>query len=157
MFLVVLFIFWRQDRNNRSAANRGMFQFNDGLRDRWVDPISVQMAFENHPEYVADLHPKMVANGNKEATMIVVDAIKKAFGVVDYQDPKRPGLTIAEMLGLWTAFYTWVDLQKKSMQYERIYAESLEQTLNESGEKTTNSTSDSGSTEIELSPSNPSA
>lgn len=154
-FLAVIFWFWRISVKTSAASRRGMFGFNDGKHERWVDPISVMLAFENHPQYRADIHPNLVSQGNKEAISVLVDAVKHAFNVVDYSSPKLPGLTINEMIGLWQAFYDWVDMQKKSMQCDRIFAESTESTSRKYENQTTNCTSDSGLTDGEVLQSNP--
>jgi hypothetical protein len=86
----------------------------------------------------------------------MLDAIRQAFGVTDYESPKKPGLTVNEMFSLFRAFYEWVDLQKKSIQFERTYAEYTAPTSSSSGEKTTNSMSDCGSTDIADSQNSPS-
>ena len=155
-FLVILVFFYWKAREEKHAANRGMFGFNDGKFDRWVDPISVMMSFESHKEFRADIHPKQAMLGNKQAIDTMLDAIRQAFGVTDYESPKKPGLTVNEMFSLFRAFYEWVDLQKKSIQFERTYAEYTVPTSSSSGEKTTNSMSDCGSTDIADSQNNPS-
>jgi hypothetical protein len=131
MLLVVLARIKRQHIEGSKAKYRGMYGFNDGINERWVDPIQVMMAFESHPEYRPDIHGRL--------------AMQKAFGVVDYTGPKLPGLTVNEMLKLWLAFYEWVDFQKKSMQFEQTYAEYTERTSKQSEQETTNSMSGSGS------------
>lgn len=147
MLLIALARIKRQHIESRKAEHRGMYGFNDGINERWVDPIQVMLAFESHPEYRPDIHGKLAMQGKKEAVAVVIDAIKKAFGVVEYTSPKLPGLTVNEMLKLWLAFYEWVDFQKKSMQFERIYAEYTAQTSKQSEQETTNSMSGSGSIE----------
>jgi hypothetical protein len=145
MLLVVLARIKRQHIEGSKAKYRGMYGFNDGINERWVDPIQVMMAFESHPEYRPDIHGRLAMQGKKEAVEVLIDAIKKAFGVVEYTSPKLPGLTVNEMLKLWLAFYEWVDFQKKSMQFEQTYAEYTERTSKQSEQETTNSMSGSGS------------
>lgn len=148
IFLGVLVYFYRKSKEEKHASNRGMFGFNDGKFDRWVDPISVMMSFESHKEFRADIHPRQAMLGNKQAIDTMLDAIREAFEVVDYESPKKPGLTVNEMFSLFRAFYDWVDLQKKSIQFERTYAEYTAPMSSNSVTKTTNSTSDSGSIDI---------
>jgi hypothetical protein len=156
IFLAVLAFFYRKSMKEKHASNRGMFGFNDGKFDRWVDPISVMMSFEAHKEFRADIHPRQAMLGNKQAIETMLDAIRKAFAVVDYESPMKPGLTVNEMFSLFRAFYEWVDVQKKSIQLERTYVEYTEQMSRASAKETTNYTSDSGSTDIADSQNNPS-
>lgn len=151
MFLAVLWWFYRKDKKSKTLDRRGMFCFNDGKSERWVDPIQVMMAFERHPEYRADIHGKLALEGRQEAVAILIDAVKRAFLVQEYTSPSLPGLTISEMIDLWYSFYGWVDLQKKSMQFEQTFAEYTAQTQKESGKPTTSSMSGSGSTGTEQS------
>lgn len=147
MLLVVIGRIKRQHLEDRKAKFRGMFGFNDGINERWVDPITVMMSFESHPEYRPDIHGRLALQGEKKALGILIDAIKKAFGVVEYTSPKLPGLTVNEMLALWISFYEYVDSQKKSMQFEQTYAEYTARTSKQSDSETTNSMSGSGSIE----------
>jgi hypothetical protein len=153
LFLLVLWWFYRRDKKSKTLDRRGMFCFNDGKADRWVDPIQVMMAFERHPEYRADIHGKLALEGRKDAIDILIDAVKKAFLVQEYTSPNLPGLTISEMIDLWYSFYAWVDLQKKSMQFEQTFAEFTAQTQKRSEKPTTNSMSGFGSTETGQLPS----
>lgn len=131
-------------------GRRGLYCFNDGINDRMVDPIEVLMALVAHPEYLINLHPRMVANGNAEAIRITIDAIKSAFKVLPYESPDLPGLTNREMLGLLSSFYRYIDLQKKSTNRSPISARSTDATSKISEENATPSTLDSGS--IDLAP-----
>lgn len=113
----VIVVFYLRDRSRTIAqlpANRGLFRFNDGLNIRHVDPIEVMMSLDAHKEYSPEIHAKQARIGNTSAIRIQCDAIKQAFGVVDYSSPKQPGLTVHEMTRLLYAFWEYVDLQKKS-------------------------------------------
>lgn len=145
-FAVVLF--YLRDRSRTIAqlpTNRGLFRFNDGLVIRHVDPIEVMMALEDHKEYSPEIHAKQARIGNVSAIRIQCDAIKKAFGVVDYSDPKHPGLTVPEMTRLLYAFWEYVDLQKKSTSLSLTSAESMDAMSIESEPTTTNVSLPSGS------------
>lgn len=98
----------------RSARYRGLFQFSDGVNLRAVDPISVIEAMEAHEQYRFDIHPQQVAEGDKEAIGITVDAVRKAFAVPAFTKVGVPGLTNNECLQLLNAFSLWVAAQKKS-------------------------------------------
>ena len=116
-FLVVLlFVRDRLRSTPQSPENRGLFRFNDGLIVRYVDPIEVMMVFEREKEYSPEIHAKLARNGHANSIRIQCDAIKNAFGVVDYSGPKQPGLTVSEMTRLLYAFWSYVDLQKKKYQ-----------------------------------------
>lgn len=129
----------------QAPSNRGMFRFNDGLTIRHVDPIEVILSLDGHPEYNASIHAKQASMGNKEAIRIQCDAIKNAFGVVDFTTGDKPGLTVTEMTRLLCAFWEYVDLQKKSTEPIPIFVESTDATSTESVSPATNDLLPSGS------------
>lgn len=155
LFVVVFAFLVVRARKEQKQRDRGMFFFHDGKSRRAVDPISVMMAFEAHAEYNSEIHPRLVQAGNQNAILITLDAIKKAFAVVEFTEQGKPGLTVNEMLELWMAFYLWADAQKKNIEFSPTSVVSTEPTSAESSEKITNSTSDFGSIETAESPNNP--
>ncbi len=148
-FLVVVLLF--RDRSRavlQSPANRGLFRFNDGLNVRYVDPIDVMMSLDQEREYSPEIDAKRARDGHANSIRIQCEAIKRAFGVVDYSGPKQPGLTVSEMTRLLYAFWAYVDLQKKSTNRSSISAESTDATSIESERPNTNDTSPSGCSAI---------
>ena len=145
-FLVVLlYVRDRQRLVSQLPSNRGLFRFNDGLIVRYVDPIDVMMSFEQEKEYSPEIHSKLARNGHAESIRIQCDAIKRAFGVVEYSEPKQPGLTVSEMTGLLYAFWSYVDLQKKSINPSQTSAVSTDAISIDSDVPTTNDSLPSGS------------
>lgn len=145
-FLVVLL--YVRDRRRLVAqlpSNRGLFRFNDGMLVRHVDPIDVMMSLEQEKEYSPEIHSKLARNGHAESIRIQCEAIKRAFGVVDYSGPRQPGLTVSEMTRLLYAFWSFVDLQKKSTSHLLISAESTDVISIDSEPQTTSDSSPSGS------------
>ena len=147
--LVVVLLF--RDRNRtvlQSPANRGLFRFNDGLNIRYVDPIDVMMSLDREKEYSPEIDAKRARDGHANSIRLQCEAIKRAFGVVDYSGPKQPGLTVSEMTRLLYAFWSYVDLQKKSTNRSSISVESTDATSSESERSITNDISPSGCSEI---------
>jgi hypothetical protein len=125
MFGIVLFARSRViAKLGHSHPSRGLFSFSDGHRIRSVDPIAVLNAMEAHPQYRFDLHPARVADGEKEAMDITVDAVRKAFGIPAFTAPGRPGLTHTECLRLLNAFRVHIATQKKSTESTATYSPS---------------------------------
>lgn len=145
LIVVGIAITWKRKLpNNRS----GLFRFNDGLKNRSIDPIATLLALEGHKELLPYRHPEQARNGNKEAIRICTDAIKDSFGVVAFSDPKLPGLTVAEMLDLLNVFLYYCEIQKKSTNTsETLQAFTEGSTSSESTEPITVSSSVSGSIE----------
>jgi hypothetical protein len=109
---------WLDSRIEIKAANRGLYLFHDGKQMRAVDPISVLTALEDHDKFRFDVHPQRVQEGDREATSILVDAVRKAFGVPVYSSPKTAGLIERECIELYWHFCHWLQLQKKSSRSE---------------------------------------
>lgn len=154
LICTVIAIVYRLKRRNRpvvqlNPGRRGMFCFNDGLHDREVDPIDVYLSLKRHPTFDLAHHPLQVQIGVASAYEPMLDAIKQAFGVVDYKAPDQPGLTKREMLELFDAFSGYTRLQKKSTQPSPTNAQSTAATSRESSEPTTKLTSGSGSIDLE--------
>ncbi len=150
-FLVVLLIV--RDRNRtvlQSPSNRGLFRFNDGLNIQHVDPIDVIISLDQEKEYSPEIHAKLARKGHAVSIRIQCDAIKRAFGVVEYSSPKQPGLTISEMTSLLYSFWSYVDLQKKSTSPSLICVESTDATSIGSEKAITNDSLLSGSSEVEV-------
>lgn len=105
---------WLDTRIETKAANRGLYLFHDGKQMRAVDPISVLTALEDHDKFRFDVHPKNVQEGDREATAILVDAVRKSFDVPEYRNPKLAGLTESECVQLYWHFCCWVNSQKKN-------------------------------------------
>ena len=147
---VLLFVRDRLRSTPQSPENRGLFRFNDGLIVRYVDPIEVMMVFEREKEYSPEIHAKLARNGHANSIRIQCDAIKNAFGVVDYSGPKQPGLTVSEMTRLLYAFWSYVDLQKKSTSRLLTSVESTDVISAESEKTTTNNSLPYGSPEPEV-------
>ena len=70
------------------------------------------IAIFTHEHYRIEIHAKQALDGDAVALCLQCDAIKKAFGVVEYSNPNRPGLTIAEMTYLLCAFMQFVEENK---------------------------------------------
>lgn len=98
----------------RSAKYRSLFQFSDGVNIRAVDPIVVIEAMEAHEQYRFDVHPQRVAEGEKEAIAVTIDAVRRAFAIPAFSKVGVPGLTNNECLQLLNAFTLWIAAQKKS-------------------------------------------
>lgn len=114
LVLVSLARVFIESRQKRSAASRGLFEFSNGVQMVAVDPIEVITAMEEHDRFRFDVHPKLLEDGDKEAVAVTVDAVRFAFGVPAYINPKMPGLTNKECIALYDAFCIWLAHQKKS-------------------------------------------
>lgn len=136
---------WRARR--KSSQYRGLFRFSDGVRVRAVDPIAILIALEAHKSFRFDLHPLRAQEGEPEALEIIADAVRQAFDVPAYSQPKHPGLTIRECYDLFRSFIFYADAQKKNIKPTPISAESTGPTSNGFDAPTTNDSLDSGSTE----------
>ena len=138
------------------STNRGLFRFSDGVKVRSIDPIAVLLDMEAHDKYRFDIHPQLVLDGDKEAQVITVDAVRGAFRVGPFIEPGKPGLSFEECLKLWNSFCWFVDNQKKNSEQPRTWPPSTEPISNESGIPTTSVMWDSGLTEGEQAQSLPS-
>lgn len=140
--------------SRRRRSRDGLFRFHDGAREREVDPIAVLMALEAHPKFRLDLDPRRaLEDGDRDAMALMADAVRQAFGVPEFTQPGRSGLTVFECVELLAVFIAYIDLQKKSTSRPPTSPPHTESTSTASGEKTTLNTSDSGSTGVEPSPS----
>jgi hypothetical protein len=112
---------------------------------RRIDPLEAMLRITSHPTYNADLHPKLLDQGDVEATRITCQAVKDVFGVADYDPAKNTGLTVAEQLALLGAFSLYIDGLKKSIEPTPTSAGSTEgPTSPESNDAITSVTSASG-------------
>lgn len=94
------------------ATPREIYEFWDGRRWRRVDPLVVCRALQSHERFNPERHPDLVDEGDEEATVITVGAVRDVFGLPVY-DGKR-GLTESECLSLLADFWHWCgDLKKK--------------------------------------------
>jgi len=96
-----------------------IFEYWDGRRYRYADPIAVHLNLQEDPEYEAKRHLAEIDAGVPEATRIACRAVQRAFGVQAYDEQKKVGLTVGEQLGLLLVFYDWIDQQKKSTERSR--------------------------------------
>jgi hypothetical protein len=137
----------------KQSVQRGMFRFSDGVTIRSVDPIAVLIGLEAHKEFRFDLHPKRAEEGETDAYRVIASAVREAFGVPEYTEPGKPGLTVIECYQLFRAFVLYADSQKKSINLSLMSQLSTESISRESEVRTTNNSSVSGSIASEPSPS----
>lgn len=128
---------------------RFIFQFWDGRRYRYADPIAVHLALQEDPEFEFRRHMLDIDQGVPEATHIACRAVQRAFGVEAYDEAKRTGLLVGEQLGLLLAFYRWIEVQKKSTEPSVTSASNTGSTDSPSNDATTSATADSTSTSID--------
>ena len=130
---------------------RQIFQYSDGQRDRYADPIAALMTLERHQTYRRDIHPKMVAEqGDTEATEILCQAVCDAFGVTPFDPDQMTGLTISELMSLHGRFFTYIERLKKNTAISATSQDSsMGSTSSDSNRATTNGTAPSGSTKSE--------
>lgn len=144
--VVVARVFVAYRQRQQPDSRRGLFLYSDGKNTRSIDPIAAILGLESDPKFRFDRHPKLAAEGDKEAIAIVAAAVRSVFGIPEYTAPGKPGLTVVECYRLLQAFALYVDLQKKSTSPLPTFALSTDATPQSSSEPTTNDSSLSGST-----------
>jgi hypothetical protein len=102
---------WWRDWNQR---HRLLFRYHDGSKWQAIDPLVAVMGLSDHPQYRADLHLRLVEQGDQEAIQITLNAVKDVFRVQDYDHGTRRGLTLGEQLQLLYTFSQYLELLKKS-------------------------------------------
>jgi hypothetical protein len=138
-----------------SARSRGLFRFSDGVRVRSIDPIEALMGFEKQPQFLHDKHPRKAQDGDLESLKIVAEAVRLAFGIPEFTEVGKPGLTVRECFELYCVFSRYLSSLKKSTNSTPTSQQDSAQTSNRSDVSTTSDMSASGSTESELGTSKP--
>ena len=95
-------------------SQRNIFKFYDGTRERRADPIAVDWAFELALEAEDREALRNQADGEDapaaiRASETMLKAIRKAFGVTEFNDADQTGLTIGETFELFTRYRDWCD------------------------------------------------
>jgi hypothetical protein len=116
---------WWRDWNQR---HRLLFRYHDGSKWQAIDPLVAVMGLSDHPQYRADLHPRLVEQGDQEAIQITLKAVKDVFRVEDYDHRTRRGLTLGEQLQLLYTFSRYLELLKKSTDLSPISPSSMAST-----------------------------
>lgn len=98
-------------KNRRRKAQREIFQFWDGRRDRRADPLATWRGYLTHKTFNLQIHPALVESGDVEAIGVVAAATRDVFGVPSFEDG---GLTEQECLELTVQFFSWIDEVKKN-------------------------------------------
>lgn len=89
---------------------RGIFRFWDGRRWRTADPIPTWRALADDPEFLAETHLTLVDGGDLESVGIVGRAVRRAFGVPEFN---QGGLTERQCVDLLESYYSFIDSLKK--------------------------------------------
>lgn len=153
-FVCALIVWARKLLASKPATqHRGLFRWSDGVKIRESDPIAVLIALEAHKEFRFDLHPIRAQNGEAEAFLVIADAVRQAFGVSEYIEPGKPGLTVRECYELLREFLFYADSQKKSSMPTQTSAESTVAMSTDLEPPTTSGSLDSGSIAPEAAPS----
>jgi hypothetical protein len=105
---------------------REIFRYFDGQAIRFADPLAIVRALDEHETYLEEKHfdeclrlaEKGASSGTKEerlryhrAAAVCVDAVRKAFGILPYD---QGGLQIGECLDLLASFIDYLDGVKKN-------------------------------------------
>jgi hypothetical protein len=98
----------RKDSAGYVRADREVFPFWDGRRQRLADPLAVHRALLTNPNFDAKLDPQIAAvptvDGLKAMGRLAA-AVRLAFGVADISGG---GLTDAECMALYIAFGNYI-------------------------------------------------
>lgn len=94
---------------------RQIFHFHDGRRKRSADPIKVWTALQLDPQFEMDRHVRELHSHDDktaaEASQTTSAAIRRAFMVDEFDNG---GLTDQECIGVFNAYVSWLESQKKS-------------------------------------------
>ena len=107
--------FFRSRPTEPKQADRMLFRFFDGVRERTVDPIPTYRAIRIDPEFDEESHIKEAESGNEDAWDTCLRAVQRAFNVKSYNGDTGEGLTQLEQMALLTRFYEFfADLKKNT-------------------------------------------
>lgn len=126
----------------RAQMPRDIFEFWDGTRYRRVDPLVVCRSIDNHKEFNAEQHSKLVDMGDDEGIAITAKAVRDAFGVEALST--GGGMTETECCDLLKDFWNWCGEVKKKRNPSPISHPPMEPQHSETSMP--NSSSDFGST-----------
>ena len=101
-------------RRRSMSRNRNIFEFYDGARLRRVDPAVAVRSLETSSEFDWAEDPGLIEFGDVKALTRTVRAVQAAFGVTEYDEAKRTGLTESETVELLISFVQYLEFQKKS-------------------------------------------
>lgn len=94
---------------------RKIFHFHDGKRSRSVDPIKTWTMLQLDPAFEMDRHVKELRSEDNrtaaEASRVTTSAVRRAFGIAEFE---AGGLTDQECIGVFDAYTSWLEAQKKS-------------------------------------------
>lgn len=142
-----MFWFSRKKRQERDARrwkeSRMIYEFFDGKDFASADPVIVWRSLEDHPEFNIEQHPRLANAGDEEAAAVMLDAIRKAFGVKPL-DRDGSGLTEEETFELFASFCEWMAEVKKNSPDSAILQPATAEMQSSFGEPTTKHGSDSG-------------
>lgn len=107
----------------RRRPTRGIFQFWDGERERYVDPFEILRAISSDTEVNLETESALMLAGDDAATLKTVQLVRRAFGVKHFNEG---GLLEAECLELIERFYDFLGALKKNISESPISSTPME-------------------------------
>lgn len=98
------------------ASTRDIFQYHDGVRRRYGDPLVLYRGLASHAAInLAEDMARLLDGGDAgvEAHQRIVSAVRDVFGVPAYGD-RQPGLTERETIDLFWEFADFIEVLKKN-------------------------------------------
>ena len=117
-----------------AESARRIFHYWTGSGKSSADPIEVYHRLMEHAEFVPERHGQGVDEGDAESTRITCDAVRQAFGIKPLADG---GLTIGELLELYSTFCIYIEDLKKSTDHLLTSPSPTESTSSPSPDVTT--------------------
>lgn len=99
--------FWGRGR-------KAIFQFWDGRRWRYADPMSAIRSLQTHPTFNWATHPAAISIGDHEALGVTAAAMRDVFHLPEFDPGTGDGLTEGECCELLARFVAYLDGLKKS-------------------------------------------
>ncbi len=106
---------WFTNRlRRRRYRRRGLFDYNDGRRTRWVDPFVVWRKLNEHKTLDLENQAPYVDQGIEPQTTIVITALCEVFDLKRFDDATGRGLMDIEVLDVLAKLHVFTEAVKKN-------------------------------------------
>jgi hypothetical protein len=101
-----------------ASAERCIFTYWDGSKERSIDPIVAIQSLKADPKLNLEDHPGLANKGDDEAFEICVAASRNTFGLKPYDSDTKTGTTASEAYAVFLKFGSWMAELKKNISGE---------------------------------------
>lgn len=118
---------WLQRR--KFERSRALFTFWNGRKFVRIDPLRAYLTLRDHEQFNIEDHPILIANDlGQPETDYFIAAMELAFGIKRFDPETGNGLSLEEMVDLFTDLILWMNETQKKTQFGSRQSEPTDST-----------------------------